>query len=368
MRKRIGVLSFLAFISIIACQFTTLPTNTIQPTRLTNEIAPSEVVHTKEALLPTHTIPAVTPTENEPIAEGELFGAEAREHIRMLSEEIGQRIAGGPDELRSAQYIQKTFSDMGYETSVQKFDFDEEEGDVFDPDATNEYPSSQNIIAYKPGDSDRAIIVGAHYDSIDIGQGADDNASGVGVLLEAADRLADLETPYTILFIAFGAEEIDLCGSYYYVEQMSAADIANTIVMINLDSMAVGDFLYVYGSADGKLRDWVLDYAEQNNLPLQTQNGIDTGYPAGTTGDWSDHYPFEEAGIEYAYFEATNWELGDLEDDMEVDPQYGDHGSILHTEYDRLAYFDETFPGRVDERLDVFTRTLVYILTNYSAD
>ena len=63
-----------------------------------------------------------------------------------------------------------------------------------------------------------------------------------------AEILADVQTDYTIKFIAFGAEEAGLRGARQYTSQMTEADIANTIAMINLDTVLVGDYKYVYGS------------------------------------------------------------------------------------------------------------------------
>ncbi len=65
------------------------------------------------------------------------------------------------------------------------------------------------------GRSPKEIIIGAHYDSADEGTGADDNASGVAVMLETAELVANLQTPYTIRFIAFGSEENGLDGSVF---------------------------------------------------------------------------------------------------------------------------------------------------------
>ena len=58
------------------------------------------------------------------------------------------------------------------------------------------------------------------------------------------------------------------------------------------------------------IRDWVIARASENGQELQTQPGENPEFPAGTTCDCSDHAPFAEAGIQYIYFEPTNWSLG----------------------------------------------------------
>jgi hypothetical protein len=285
------------------------------------------------------------------------YGSLALAHIKSISNDIGSRPAGTDAEAQTLQYLVNVFEQLRYPSQAQPFSV------VADGNTIQ----SANFIAVKHGLSSQEIIVGAHYDSVKTGKGADDNASGVGVILEVAERLKDTETPYTIRFILFGAEEAGLQGSKYYVSQMTEEQKQNTIAMINLDSVTAGDFAYIYGDQGDKgvIRDWALDYATRNNLPLQTQPGENPKYPVGTTGDWSDHAPFKDAGIPYTYFESTNWTLGDKDGYTQVDPQYGKDGEIWHTEYDTLEFIDATFPGRIQERLELYVKILEAILTQF---
>ncbi|USK34245.1 M20/M25/M40 family metallo-hydrolase [Bacillus sp. F19] len=277
-------------------------------------------------------------------------GAMAYEHTKYLSEVIGSRVYGTAGEAHAKEYIQQQFVRMGYKSSVQPFTFTRR---------GKEY-SSANVLAFKPGKSSKQIIVGAHYDSVSIGKGADDNASGVGVMLEVAEVLKKVKTPYSIVFIAFGAEEGGLNGSNYYVKQMSANDIKNTVGMINLDSLAAGDKMYVHGSAGeaGFIRDQAINIAKKKKLDIGINTGLNPDYPAGTTGDWSDHAPFNELGIPFAYFESTNWEIGDL-DGYEQTEEYG---GIWHTENDTLAFIEGAYPGRTEERLSTYSQVLTELL------
>lgn len=246
---------------------------------------------------------------------------------------------------------------MGYAPITQFFSFEFEGVPI----------ESANIIAVKPGSSTQEIIIGAHYDSMPVGRGADDNASGVAVMLEVAERVKDIQTPYTLRFIAFGSEELGLQGSTYYVSQMTTSEIENTLAMVNLDSLVAGEIAYVYGDEGeaGILRDWCLQWAADQGLMLQTQPGENPEYPAGTTCDCSDHAPFVDAGVRYAYFESTNWGLGDKDGYVQVDERYGEDGEIWHTEYDTLEYIDATFPNRIDERLGLFTALLYALVTEF---
>jgi len=293
------------------------------------------------------------PSTASPVPEIE-FGKIARAHIEALTA-IGPRVPGSPEEQAAAQYITETFTKLGYSPQTQIFSAVDEDD--------YEYKSA-NVIAVKKGDSPKEIIIGAHYDSGDESLGADDNASGVAVMLETAEKIADLQTPYTIRFIAFGSEENDLDGSYFYAELMKPADVENTIAMINLDTLASGDITYVY-SDEGKnafLRDWVLEWAGKNNIPLQTIPNVDIT----DGGDYvADYGAFKDKSIPFIYFEATNWTVGTKDGWTQVDPKYGDEGYIWHTQYDNLAYLDKTFPGRVNEHMRIFVSSLYAICTEF---
>lgn len=264
-------------------------------------------------------------------------------HLYHLSETIGTRRANTPQEEEARDYIYNVFEDLGYSPVIQSFTYQSTR-------------KSSNVIAVKEGRSSKEIIVGAHYDSVST-KGASDNASGVAVMLGVAEILADVQTDYTIKFIAFGAEEAGLRGARQYTSQMTEADIANTIAMINLDTVLVGDYKYVYGSPGeaGWVRDQALALAETLDLDIITQEGLNPSYPAGTTGDWSDHAPFKNLGIPFLYFESTNWvDTPGLDGSVETVQE----GQIMHTQKDNLAFLHNAFPGRIEDRLYSYTTLL----------
>ena len=277
-------------------------------------------------------------------------GKMSYEHMNYLAYEIGPRVGGSENEREAEQYIKGQFERIGLETTVQPFNY-VRRGITY---------TSSNVVAYKPGKSSKQMIVGAHYDSVAVGRGVDDNASGVGIVLEVAEVLKKIKTPYSIVFIAFGAEESGLQGSKYYASQMTEADINNTVAMINLDSLAVGDKMYVYGSPgeDGFVRDLALNIASKKKLNVETNPGLNPNYPAGTTGDWSDHVPFKDLGIPYGYLEATNWEIGDLDGYT----QTMKHGGVWHTPNDTLEFIESEYPGRVQEHLTTFSILLTDVI------
>jgi alkaline phosphatase isozyme conversion protein len=270
---------------------------------------------------------------------------------------IGTRVAGSPAETQTAQYIKSAFIALGYAADTQ----------AFTAASGTQTITSANIVAVKKGTSSQEIIVGAHYDSTAAGPGADDNTSGVAVMLEVAKLVMGVKTPYTVRFVAFGAEESGLLGSTAYLNQMSQDEIQNVIVMVDLDSLVAGDVAYAYSDeGQSTVRDWALEWALGNGLDLQTIKNATLTYPDNGIGS-SDYVPFQAAGIPYVYFNSSDWTLGDKKGTTQVDAKFGENGVIRNTKYDTLEYLDTSFPGRVNQRLDLFISVLYNLLTQYEA-
>ncbi|HOD50906.1 MAG TPA: M20/M25/M40 family metallo-hydrolase [Candidatus Hydrogenedentes bacterium] len=98
--------------------------------------------------------------------------------------------------------------------------------------------TSWNAAGELPGDDPggRVIVVSGHLDSVSIGQGADDNASGIAATLECARRLRGVKRKHTLRFIGFGAEEQLSVGSNRYVNEQ-AADLDRIAWVCNFDSI-----------------------------------------------------------------------------------------------------------------------------------
>lgn len=289
------------------------------------------------------------------------YGTAARVIVKDL-EKLGPRLASTKAEEKSAAYIESFFKKEGITYKKATFNY------VIQDEKTKKESKfkSANVIATIVGKQTKQIIIGAHYDSAPDGKGADDNASGVAVMLETASRIAKLkEKPnYTLVFVAFGAEETGLNGSKAYVDKMSATEKKNTVVMINLDSLIAGDDMNIYGDfgKKGVYRDLALGFAKEQGIPLTTNMGSNPKFPLGTTGDWSDHAPFKAVGIPYAYMEGTNWNLGEKDGYTQVDLKYGTQGEIWHTKYDVTSYMEKTFPKRIESHLEGYVKVLDYLL------
>lgn len=161
---------------------------------------------------------------------------------------------------------------------------------------TIEDGTSSNIIGIKKSskETDKVLIIGAHYDSVNT-PGANDNAAGVGVLLEIATVLKDVDLPFNIQYIAFGAEEMYLVGSNFHVQQKYTASSKNVIGMINLDGIGMGHTLVVNResrNSSNYLSKMVLKGADDLNIKaVEYFNGV------------SDHIPFENLGIPVAFLQ-----------------------------------------------------------------
>ncbi len=114
--------------------------------------------------------------------------------VYALAHEIGERHHRRTDTLeQSADYIENSFRDMTYNPVSEVYGKE----------------SFRNIVVNLYGGEARQeiIVVGAHYDSVLLSPGADDNASGVAAMLEIARNFKDKNTRRTVRFVAFANEE-----------------------------------------------------------------------------------------------------------------------------------------------------------------
>jgi Zn-dependent M28 family amino/carboxypeptidase len=145
----------------------------------------------------------------------------------------------------------------------------------------------QNIIV-RIGKGTKHIIIGAHFDAADKSPGANDNGSGVAVLLALIQHLRNLEWNYTLDFCFFDHKESKLLGSTHYVNQFFIP--SKHLAMINLDIEGAGDEVYV-GSVNRNnkfLMRYVREAAQKNGFPLVES----PDYPA------SDHDSFDQYRLE----------------------------------------------------------------------
>jgi hypothetical protein len=184
---------------------------------------------------------------------------------------------------------------------------------------------------------------------------------GVGLLLEVAARIKKLPTPYTVVFVAFGAEEDGLLGAQHYLDSLSDVEREATIGMIDLDAPAGGDELSVASRFGGAtwLRDDALSAADQLGIPLVT-SPEGPGRPAGVVWAPSDDVPFADADIATAVLSAVNWQASKGRKVAQVSPG----PSMWDTRSDTVAYVDAKYQGRVRGQLRDMSRLLETLLTS----
>jgi len=175
-------------------------------------------------------------------------------------------------------------------------------------------PATANVVGILEGNDPvlkkEALVIGAHYDHIGLGElgslaegrgrevhnGADDNASGTAGLLELARVLASQRASLkrSVVFAAFSAEEEGLLGSKHYVSA-PAFPLENTVAMINMDMIGrlKDDRVILGGSGSSPLWKEMLPRLKPANLYLKFQ---DDGYGP------SDHASFYAKDIPVLFF------------------------------------------------------------------
>ena len=167
-------------------------------------------------------------------------------HVRVLSsDKLAGRGNGTPGLRRAADYIAAEFKKAALHGAGDSGSYLQ----TIDPSSR-----IANVVGVLSG-SDRvlageAIVIGAHYDHLGLGDrssldpqgrgiihnGADDNASGTAMVIEMAHAAARARPAFrrSIVFAAFAGEELDLRGSRHYVRHQPSA-VRKTVAMINLD-------------------------------------------------------------------------------------------------------------------------------------
>jgi hypothetical protein len=175
-----------------------------------------------------------------------------------------------------------------------------------------EYPEAANVGGIIRGSSkaERFIALTAHYDSFGIrdGQlfpGADDNASGVAVMLGVAGEIAKQPLGHSLLLLAFDAEELGIRGARHFVQHPPVA-LTSIDVVVNLDMVGRGDenTLVAAGAARHPALESAVRAAAAGRS-IRTVFGHDRPiYKAGLVENWthsSDHGPFHDAAVPFIY-------------------------------------------------------------------
>jgi hypothetical protein len=213
----------------------------------------------------------------------------------------------------AANYIAERFKQLGLSSLMPGTRGDDRYFQPFTMTGeTGEQLQAKNLIAVLPGANSslngQALVVSAHYDHLGFGwpdaragakgqlhPGADDNASGVAVMLELARLMADARPERSVIFAAFAGEEAGLRGSRYYVRAAQAPGapfaLSGHIADLNLDTVGrLGDGkVTIFGA--GSAREWPFIF-----MGASAVTGIPTQVVTQVL-DASDHTAFVEAGV-----------------------------------------------------------------------
>ncbi|KYK22977.1 hypothetical protein AYK24_08025 [Thermoplasmatales archaeon SG8-52-4] len=195
----------------------------------------------------------------------------------------------------------------------------------------SEKRSGENIVSTLKGigDSDRIIIVCAHYDSISISPGADDDGSGVSIVLMLAEILSSYAFNSTIKFILFSGEEQGKLGSNYYA-QTAKINNDNIIGVLALDKVG-----YAITAEEGKKvihhsnkeSSWMVDVSKE--MAKKYFEYIQLEVIAWSEDSGSDHQAFVDNG-----FHGTDFVR------YSVNPFY-------HTSEDKIEHMNMTYLTKV---------------------
>ena len=216
--------------------------------------------------------------------------SQAMSHIYAMSSQFPDRTAGSVHESSAANYIVSKLGEYGYTVEDQPF-------------TLSEGYASRNIIGTRRGTREGfTLLVGAHYDSDADSPGANDNGSGVGVVLELARVFAERRLEASLKFVFFGANrpgwsdpDERLVGSRRFVEMLGTFEKKEIVGMLAVDCVGQGEVtaLRTRGTGLQRLKAKLETYAREK--------GINVAYMKSDQD--SDNIPFEDSEMPAVWVE-----------------------------------------------------------------
>ncbi|MGW6564537.1 M28 family metallopeptidase [Streptomyces sp. NPDC054975] len=189
----------------------------------------------------------------------------------------GNRAHGRTGYKASIDFVKAKLDAAGFTTTVQQF--------------TTSGATGYNLIADWPGgDPNQVLMAGAHLDSVSSGAGINDNGSGSAAVLETALAVsrANLQPTKHLRFGWWGAEELGLVGSKYYVNQLPSTERSKFSGYLNFDMIGSPNPGYFVYDDDPTIEQTFKSYFAGIGVPTEIE----------TEGDGrSDHASFKNVGI-----------------------------------------------------------------------
>ncbi|WP_413511383.1 M20/M25/M40 family metallo-hydrolase [Myroides odoratus] len=180
-----------------------------------------------------------TTTYNEPKNDGSADRIKTTLDY-LASDELLGRDSGHEGNVKAANYLANALREYGIKPYSENYE-----------DKLLEVENTWNVVGVIPGQDPKLkneiVVLGAHYDHIgiqkpiagdSIANGANDNASGVSILLELARNLTKKEMKRTVLICFFTAEELGLLGSKHLANRLKQEE-ANVVLMLNFEMLGV---------------------------------------------------------------------------------------------------------------------------------
>ncbi|MFC8014387.1 M28 family peptidase [Streptomyces cinereoruber] len=189
----------------------------------------------------------------------------------------GNRAHGRAGYKASIDFVKAKLDAAGYTTSLQTF--------------TTSGATGYNLIADWPGgDPNQVLMAGSHLDSVSSGPGINDNGSGSAAILETALAVsrAGYQPSKHLRFAWWGAEELGLVGSKYYVNNLPSTERSKIKGYLNFDMIGSPNPGYFVYDDDPTIEQTFKSYFAGLGVPTEIE----------TEGDGrSDHAPFKSAGV-----------------------------------------------------------------------
>jgi Iap family predicted aminopeptidase len=134
-----------------------------------------------------------------------------------------------------------------------------------------------NVICVLPGETDGVILVGAHTDKVDQGDGVVDNWSGASLLPSLLYSVNGRKRRHTFVFVGFTGEEKGLLGSDFYVHKLNPEQRSKIEGMVNFDTLGLGPTEVWASHADMPLLNALARIASTMKLPITVMNVDDIG-------------------------------------------------------------------------------------------
>ncbi|RLD27800.1 MAG: peptidase M28 [Bacteroidetes bacterium] len=223
-----------------------------------------------------------------------------QEDVTFLSDDkLKGRETGTEGEKVAAEYIAERFKSLeispkGTNAYFQEFTFkpktDPHQEVKYNTTNSDSTITGTNVLGFINNNADNTVIIGAHYDHLGFGSegslyreedkaihnGADDNASGVAVMLNLASKLKKTNTSNNYLFMAFSGEEMGLLGSNYFVKN-ATINLDSINYMLNMDMVGrlkKDSTLAVYGVGTTPIFKQVINASNSKFKLIEKESGV----------------------------------------------------------------------------------------------